>query len=209
MTAASLVRRGRGVEVDAMKSTAIVALFQASLTCIWAAVLVGSSPVSVLAGSAQTQSGAATATEIGTVVSATAPNPGASAASAVPSQIDGAELLSPVKRRIYQRAASAFTVFCHDWEHLLHEREVDNLEHLSWRKDGDLEIATYTGYGKVESCECKASKEGLPIGKISYEEINYSIAGKTINEARHAIPKLMHEIKTLEIFSWDKDKWFY
>jgi hypothetical protein len=125
------------------------------------------------------------------------------------SQTSGVDSLSPVQRITYQRAALAFTSFCHDWERLLHEREVDNLEHLSWREDSGLEIATYTGYGKVESCECKESKEGLPIGKIRYMEINYSIAGKTIDEARRAAPKLTHEISTLEIFSWDKDKWFY
>jgi hypothetical protein len=124
-------------------------------------------------------------------------------------QIDGLESLTPVQRQTYRRAASAFTVFCHDWERLLHEREVNNLEHLSWRKDGGLEMATYTGYGKVESCQCKESKEGLPIGKILYREMNYSIAGKTIDQARHSLPKLTHEISTMEIFSWDKGKWFY
>ena len=134
---------------------------------------------------------------------------GTSASSSAQSRIDGLELLSPAERRTYLRAASAFTGFCRDWERLLHEREVDNLEHLSWREDGGLKTATYTGYGKLESCECKESKEGLPIGKIRYEEINYSIVGKTIGEARHAAPKLLHEISTLEIFSWDKGKWFY
>jgi hypothetical protein len=123
--------------------------------------------------------------------------------------IDGLDLLSPAQRRAYQRAASTFNSFCHHWESLLHEREVNNLGHLSWRNNGGLETAIYTGYGKVESCECKPSKEGLAIGKIRYEERNYSIAGRTIDEARHAPPKLMHEISTLEIFSWDKGKWFY
>jgi hypothetical protein len=124
------------------------------------------------------------------------------------SQISGVALLSPSQRLTFERASSAFTGFCHDWERLLHEREVNNLEHLSWRQDGGLEVATYTGYGKVESCECTA-KEGLPIGKIRYAEILYSIAGKTADEARRAVPKLTHEVETLEIFSWDKDKWFY
>jgi hypothetical protein len=142
-----------------------------------------------------------TATKVDTV--------GGAASSAAQSRIDGLELLSPAQRRTYQRAASAFTGFCRDWERLLHEREVDNLEHLSWREDGGLKTATYTGYGKLESCECKESKEGLPIGKIRYQEINYSIMGKTIGEARRAAPKLLHEISTLEIFSWDKGKWFY
>jgi hypothetical protein len=149
------------------------------------------------------------ATKIGTIAAASVSSPGASTASAVQSQIDSLELLSPAQRRTYQRAASLFTGFCHDWERLLHERELNNLEHLSWREDGGLEVATYTGYGKVEACECKASKEGLPIGKLRYEEIIYSIAGKTIDEAQHAAPKLTHEVNTLEIFSWDQGKWFY
>ena len=264
-----------------MSSSAIVAWFQTSLTCMWAAILLGFLPVSVLAEPALTQttatvqavaaaeppsetgaplSGASTVFKIPTApiqpppssvasqpmsnatpqsipAGAVAPLPpkattsradvatlsttinptatradtvgGTSASSAAQSRIDGLELLSPAERRTYLRAASAFTGFCRDWERLLHEREVDNLEHLSWREDGGLKTATYTGYGKLESCECKESKEGLPIGKIRYQEINYSIVGKTIGEARRAAPKLLHEINTLEIFSWDKGKWFY
>jgi len=134
---------------------------------------------------------------------------GQSSVSSSQTSIDGLDLLSPAQRRAYRRAASTFNSFCHHWESLLHEREVNNLGHLSWRNNGGLETASYTGYGKVESCECKPSKEGLAIGKIRYEERNYSIAGRTIDEARHAAPKLMHEIGTLEIFSWDKGKWFY
>jgi hypothetical protein len=134
---------------------------------------------------------------------------GASAPSSIQLQVDGLELFTPAQRQTYQRASSTFTSFCHDWERLLHEREVNNLEHLSWREAGGVKTATYTGYGKVESCECKESKEGLPIGKIRYRELLYSIAGKTIDEARHAAPKLTHEVSTLEIFSWDKGKWFY
>jgi hypothetical protein len=116
---------------------------------------------------------------------------------------------TPALRRTYERAASLFPTFCQDWERLLHEREVNNLEHLSWREQGGLETATYTGYGKVESCECKASKEGLPIGKISYEEINYLLTGKTMDQAKHSSPKLTGHIETLEIFSWEKNGWFY
>lgn len=153
--------------------------------------------------------GSTAATNIGTTAAASVPNPGVSGVPAGQSQADGLELLSPAERQTYQRAASAFTGFCHEWERLLHEREVNNLEHLSWSEAGGLETATYTGYGKVESCECKESKEGLPIGKIRYLEMNYAIVGKTVDEARHAAPKLMHEISTLEIFSWDKGKWFY
>ncbi len=153
-----------------------------------------------------------TGTLMGTVVSATSANSAASTESAVPSQVGAIDQLfpaNPAQRRSYEHAASAFAAFCHDWEQLLHDREVNNLQHLSWREQSGLETATYTGYGKVESCECKASKEGLPIGKIRYEEMNYSLAGKTIDQAEHAAPKLVGVVNTLEIFSWEKNKWFY
>jgi hypothetical protein len=209
-----------------MSSSAIVALVQASVASLGVMVLSGLSPVSARAESAQFQSAgavqaapaaespndAAAATSASTVLKTPTAAPeafGAIGAISVQPQNDDIESPSPAQRRTYQRAASVFSSFCHDWERLLHDREVNNLEHLSWRSDGGLEVATYTGYGKVQSCECKASKEGLPIGKIRYEEILYSIAGKTVDEARHAAPKLMHEINTLEIFSWDKGKWFY
>jgi len=213
-----------------MSSSAIVALVPASLVSLGVMVLSSLSSVSARAQSAQPQlvgsaravasaqpqsdKGATTGASTVLKTPTTAPVPAGAAVvptagTSVQPQTDGTESLSPVQRRTYQRAASAFTGFCHEWERLLHEREVNNLEHLSWREDGGLKMATYTGYGKVESCECKASKEGLPLGKIRYEEILYSVAGKTVDEARHAAPKLIHEIRTLEIFSWDKGKWFY
>jgi hypothetical protein len=212
------------VEVAVMSSNTIVVLFQVLLMSLEMVLLSAVSPTSARAESAQlptvTGAQAAAGTELPTNVGgatstllkspSNAPAvPGATAASALGSQTDNTDSLSPAQRRAYQRAASAFTAFCSHWESLLHEREANNLEHLSWQQNGGLEIATYTGYGKLETCECHASKEGLPIGKIRYEEMLYSIAGKTINEARRAEPKLMHEISTLEIFSWDKGRWFY
>ncbi len=185
-------------------------------------MLLGLSPFTASAQSAQPHPGgmqaiaAAESSSIGHAVPTTGTNgttqsPSASGENTASGKgsVDGLEQLNPAQRRSYQRASASFVLFCHHWDQLLHEREANNLQHLSWRKDGGLEVATYTGYGKVESCECKESREGLPIGKISYEERNFSIVGKTIDEARHAVPKLTHEIKTLEIFSWDKGKWFY
>ena len=61
----------------------------------------------------------------------------------------------------------------------------------------------------VESCQTKESVEGIPIGKITYDELSYYLAGKTVEEARRSSPKLVHQVHTLEIFSWDKNKWFY
>jgi hypothetical protein len=208
-----------------MNSRTIILSFQASVTFLGLVALgalfsgnaraesaqvqnVAGSPVSSAAevhSNAASTGGASSAIKIPAVPSL----PGATAVSAVQTQTDSADSLTPAQRRTYQRASSAFTSFCHDWDRLLHEREVNNLEHLSWQQSGGLKMATYTGYGRVESCECHESKEGLPIGKIRYEEMLYSIAGKSADEARRATPKVMHEISTLEIFSWDKGKWFY
>lgn len=116
---------------------------------------------------------------------------------------------SSAEKARYDHAASLFPPFCQKWQRLLHEREINNLEHLTWRLTQGYQTATYTGYGHVESCQTKESVEGIPIGKITYDELSYYLAGKTVEEARRSSPKLIHQVHTLEIFSWDKNKWFY
>jgi hypothetical protein len=117
--------------------------------------------------------------------------------------------LPVVQRLKFQRASAAFPTFCQGWERKLHDREVDNLAHVSWQARGGFETATYVGYGRVESCETKESSVGVPIGNLTYEEYRYYLAGKTVGEARRAQPKLIGASSTLEIFSWDKNRWFY
>jgi hypothetical protein len=39
--------------------------------------------------------------------------------------------------------------------------------------------------------------------------MSYYLVGKTIEEAKRAKPKLLRLTNTLEIFSWDKNRWFY
>jgi hypothetical protein len=117
--------------------------------------------------------------------------------------------LPAVQRLKFQRASAAFPSFCQGWERKLRDREVDNLAHLNWQARDGFKNATYVGYGRVESCETKASSVGVPIGKLTYEEYRYYLAGKSVNEARHAQPKLIGASSTLEIFSWDKNRWFY
>jgi hypothetical protein len=222
-----------------MNSSAIRVLVRSSLRWIGAVALIGILTMGALAEPAQAQSTASIqavtlaephsdmgATGASTILKTSvatarpiplsdvrngpaAANSAANASFAAKAQLDNLELYTKAQRRVYQQAASLFPGFCHNWERLLHEREVNNRQHLAWHSDGGLKTASYTGYGRVESCQCKASKEGLPIGEIRYQEINYSIVGKTIEEAIHATPKLTHEVSTLEIFSWDKGKWFY
>jgi hypothetical protein len=92
---------------------------------------------------------------------------------------------------------------------MLRDRETNSLAHLIWVTHGGIESTTYTGYGQIDSCETKESVEGVPIGKLSYMEMIYDLEGKTPEQARQAPPKILHQTHTLEIFSWDKNKWFY
>jgi hypothetical protein len=116
---------------------------------------------------------------------------------------------SPDEERRYNLAAGKFPGFCHDWERMLRDRETNSLAHLNWVTHGGVESTTYTGYGQIDSCETKESVEGVPIGKLSYMEMIYDLEGKTPEQARLAPPKILHQTHTLEIFSWDKNKWFY
>jgi hypothetical protein len=160
-------------------------------------------------GSYEHAAGTQVKTNTGSAVATGAPSAESAVRLQTRATIAPVFLSNPVLRRRYEHAAASFDAFCSDWERLLHDREVNNLEHLNWHQQGGYETATYTGYGKIEGCECKASKEGLPIGKIRYEEISYYLIGKTIEDAKHAVPKMTGKIETLEIFSWEKNKWFY
>jgi hypothetical protein len=115
-----------------------------------------------------------------------------------------------IKRDIEFRKASAlFPEFCKHWGQDLHDREVNNLSKLQFVVKEGFETATYTGYGKIGQCESHQSRDGYSIGRISYEEFVYYIAGKSEEEARHAPPKTVSDTHTTEIFRWDNGKWFY
>jgi hypothetical protein len=109
----------------------------------------------------------------------------------------------------YARAALLFPRFCQEWEEKLHDREVNNRAHIHWDIRNGSRVGNYVGYSTVQSCECKQSPNGLPIGKLTYQEFNYNVSGKTVDEARRATPSVTHTTNTLEIFSWDRNRWFY
>ena len=115
-----------------------------------------------------------------------------------------------IKRDIEFRKASAlFPDFCKHWEQDLRDRETNNLSNLKFVPKQGYETATYTGYGKVAACESHQSKDGYSIGKITYEEFEYYIAGKSQDDARHSERKTVGDTHTTEIFRWDNGKWFY
>ncbi|MGH8010927.1 MAG: hypothetical protein ACREQ4_00340, partial [Candidatus Binataceae bacterium] len=117
--------------------------------------------------------------------------------------------LTPRDRHKFKIASSRFPSFCRDWQRKLRAREVNNLSHLKFQERDGWESATYVGYGPVQTCLCKESREGIPIGKVTYQEFSYYLAGKTVDQAEHATPRIIGTTNTLEIFSWDKNRWFY
>ena len=122
------------------------------------------------------------------------------------------ERLTPehIKRnREFKIASATFPSFCKHWEQNLRDREVNNLNKLNFSEKDGFETATYTGYGKISGCESHQSKDGYSIGKLSYEEFIYYVAGKTREEARSAAPKAISDLHTTEIFRWENNKWFY
>ena len=115
-----------------------------------------------------------------------------------------------IKRDIeFKKASALFPDFCKHWEQDLRDRETNNLTNLKFVPKQGYETATYTAYGKIAACESHQSKDGYSIGKITYEEFQYYIAGLSQAEARHAVPKVVSDTHTTEIFRWDNGKWFY
>ena len=113
--------------------------------------------------------------------------------------------------RLYQRASEAFPAFCQDWESKLRERERNNVSHIEWKDSSGVETGSYVGYGKIMSCVCKQSAKGVPIGKLMYQEFQYQLQGKTMDDAMHAAPKPARTTNTTEIFGFDSrlNKWTY
>jgi hypothetical protein len=111
--------------------------------------------------------------------------------------------------REFKKAAAVFPDFCKDWERKLHDREVNNANHIAWSLKDGWQTGTYTGYSTVQKCECHQSTDGYSIGKVTYDEFQYFVTGKTTDEAKHAKPKVTDSTATTELFRWDKNKWFY
>jgi hypothetical protein len=111
--------------------------------------------------------------------------------------------------RRFRTATKTFPAFCHDWQDKLIERERYNIERIIWHIDHGMETGTYLGYSPINSCTTKLSSGGIPIGKLTYQEINYTVSGKTLDDAKHAKPQQTSVMNTLEIFRWDQTHWLY
>jgi hypothetical protein len=107
----------------------------------------------------------------------------------------------------FTRASGTFPAFCKDWERRLHDRQLNNLENMSWKDENGYKTGTYLGYSPIKTCNCKRSTGGVPIGELTYQETEYYLSGRTVEEARHADPKPIGITNTTEIFRWDSTKW--
>jgi hypothetical protein len=101
-----------------------------------------------------------------------------------------------VRDQEFAKASALFPSFCQDWARKLHDREVNNQNHIAWQEKNGWETGTYTGYGPIQKCECHQSSDGYSIGKVTYE-------------AKHAAPRVTDSTATTELFRWDKNAWFY
>jgi hypothetical protein len=108
---------------------------------------------------------------------------------------------------VFDRASELFPAFCKDWQRRLHDRELNNLENITWKDASGWKTGTYLAYSPVKTCTCKRSTGGVPIGELTYQETQEYLAGRTVEEARHAPPKAVGITNTTEIFRWDKTKW--
>jgi hypothetical protein len=203
--------RNSAIETIAMMSIRIVGIGTAA-TALALAALIGASP-----GCAQSQapddavSTSSASAPDSTALTATAVSPAAKKTLGQKVKALVSKLTPErVKRDIEFRKASAlFPDFCKHWEQDLHERELLNRSKLKFVEKDGYETATYTAYGKVAACESHQSKDGYSIGKLTYEEFTYYVAGRSEEEARQAAPKTVNDLRTTEIFRWDKGKWFY
>ncbi|MGH7923209.1 MAG: hypothetical protein ACREQH_01305, partial [Candidatus Binatus sp.] len=198
------------------KTTAMISIrtvgIEAAIVALALAALIASSPAQAQsqASEAAAQASTASAADIAAV-----PDASASPAAKKTLRQKVKTLIAKItpdriKRDLeFKKASALFPGFCKHWEQDLHDREVNNLSKLTFSLKDGFETATYTAYGKIAGCESHQSKDGYSIGKITYEEFVYYLAGKTQDEARHAAPKTVSDLHTTEIFRWDNGKWFY
>jgi len=123
-----------------------------------------------------------------------------------------AKTLNPVMMRAlkqFQVASASFPDFCRDWARKLSNREHDNVEHIKWEKREGIETGNYVGYSPIDTCTCKEATNGVAVGILTYKEFDYTLTGKSVEEARHATPHATTIVPTREIFAYEKGKWFW
>jgi hypothetical protein len=123
-----------------------------------------------------------------------------------------AQTLNPVMMRALKQfriASASFPDFCRDWGHKLTVREHDNLGNIKWEMRDGVETGSYVGYSSIDSCTCKEATNGVAVGILTYKEFDYTLSGKSVDEAEHSTPHASTVVPTREIFAYEKGKWFW
>jgi len=123
-----------------------------------------------------------------------------------------AQTLNPVMMRAlkeFQVASASFPDFCRDWARKLSVREHDNLGQIKWVMHDGVETGSYVGYSSIDTCSCKEATNGVAVGILTYKEFDYTLTGKSVEQARHATPHATTVVPTREIFAYEKGKWFW
>jgi hypothetical protein len=123
-----------------------------------------------------------------------------------------AQALNPTMMRAlkqFQIASAAFPDFCREWARKLSVREHDNVSNIKWVMQNGVETGSYVGYSAIDSCTCKEATNGVAVGILTYKEYDYTLSGKSVEEAKHATPHATSVVPTREIFAYEKGKWFW
>jgi hypothetical protein len=123
-----------------------------------------------------------------------------------------AQTLNPVMMHAlkeFQVASASFPDFCRDWARKLSVREHDNLGQIKWVMHDGVETGTYVGYSSIDSCTSKEATNGVAVGILTYKELDYTLTGKSVEEAQHATPHATTVVPTREIFAYENGKWFW
>jgi hypothetical protein len=103
----------------------------------------------------------------------------------------------------------SFKVFCTDWGHKLHEREVFNIKQIKWDTGQNWVQGTYVGYSEPLSCKVEDDSGTVPVGKIVYHEFIYEKRAASVAEAERVDAKAVDTTEVTEIFRYQNGKWVY
>jgi len=106
-------------------------------------------------------------------------------------------------------AALAFQQFCNDWLEKLVRREEQNVANIQWVTTEIGVRGTYTGYSRRGQCETKRGTDSVPVGKLTYKQIEYEKKGPTLDLAEISPARPLSVAEVVEIFHYAGGRWVY
>ena len=108
-----------------------------------------------------------------------------------------------------EAAAAAFPKFCEEWMEKLAQRERINITGIKWQPSSVGVRGVYTGYSREHSCLTKTGTDNVPVGRITYMELQYEKEGKSESEAAKSPPRAVETVEVTEIFRYGGGQWLY